>query len=68
MYQTAVHVFKKVEFAFQNVIRSIWKLLIGVSVGELILEDICTGVDKPSVRNDAKFLDFASKKNGRGCE
>jgi hypothetical protein len=48
-YQTAIHVFQKKEFAFENVIGAIGKILVGVGVRELVFDNVGTGVDQPRV-------------------
>ena len=60
-YQTAVHVFQKKEFAFENVIGTVGKILVGVGIGELVLDDVGTCVDQPCVGDDSEFFHLVIK-------
>jgi len=44
------------------VVWSVWKVLVWVRVGELVLDDVGAGVDQARVRDHTEFLHFARLK------
>ena len=46
-------------------VRPVGKVLVGVGVRELVLDDVGAGVDETRVRDDAELFDFARLKQNR---